>query len=90
MTVFRLRRPERTSPIFEGLKVLVLVSALGTGTAGCAGAPQKPPSSAEKHARRDAREQERREFENEHLAPPPAYGNKVVLAAQTREASQSF
>ncbi len=57
----------------------------------CNRAVQKPPESSMKHAQRDAKEQtltpEAREIP-EHIAPPPAYGNKVVMAQG--EGSSSF
>lgn len=61
----------------------VMVSlGLPLGTASCTRAPEKPPESALKQAKRDSRldQPEDEEFERRNLAPPPAYGNKVVMA----------
>lgn len=54
------------------------------GTTSCAKAPTKPPESALKQAKKDSRLEQREEpdLERRHLAPPPAYGNKVVMAEQ--------
>lgn len=52
------------------------------GTASCTKAPAKPPESALKEAKKDSRldQPEDLDPERRHLAPPPAYGNKVVMA----------
>lgn len=51
-------------------------------TLGCTKQIQAPPDTALKHARHDLPEKPPHEVEPypELIAPPPAYGNKVVMA----------
>jgi hypothetical protein len=45
---------------------------------GCAAQPKAPPQIPAKQAQKDPPQRENGPLP--HLAPPPAYGNKVVLA----------
>lgn len=75
----------------RGAATLLVALTCLFGTASCAKAPEKPPESALKHAK-DFRPQEPDEtdLERRHLAPPPAYGNKVVMAEERRFPSERF
>lgn len=72
-------------PIFVAFMVLF-------GTASCTKAPAKPPESALKHANKDtpSPELEETDLERRYLAPPPAYGNKVVMAKHEDAPTQEF
>lgn len=69
-----------------------LALALSLGSVACTKAPQKPPESALKQAQKDERIQAEEDLDPErrHLAPPPAYGNKVVMARTTNAHSTEF
>lgn len=71
---------------------LFVTSALAFATAGCTRAPEKPPESPLKQAKKDSRldPQEEQDLERRHLAPPPAYGNKVVMAQDERSTPAKF
>lgn len=71
---------------------LLLLCGLLLSAPACTKAPEKPPESALKQAKQDARlmEQEELELERRHLAPPPAYGNKVVMAQHERSQAAQF
>lgn len=61
--------------------MLALVTIAAIGATGCASKMEAPPASALKQARQDSKlDREQLELERRHVAPPPAYGNKVVLA----------
>lgn len=66
------------------LKILALLGVMSlTGlTLGCTKQIQAPTQTAPKHARHDPQEKPSQTLEQypEHIAPPPAYGNKVVMA----------
>ena len=65
---------------------LVLLAGIGVSllAVGCSHDLRRPPETVHKHAQRNV-EQEKpvspaeRDYP-EHIAPPPAYGNKVVMA----------
>lgn len=71
---------------------LLLSLGLVLGTAACTKTPQKPPDSSWKQAKKDSRldQPEDLDPERRHLAPPPAYGNKVVMAQDDRTATHRF
>lgn len=58
---------------------------LGVLLAGCAAPPPPARPEPERQARRIDREPKR--LEPLHVAPPPEYGNKVVLATRSAEPS---
>ena len=62
------------------------------GTTACSKAPLKPPEAPLKQAINDDAFEEEELFDTEthHLAPPPAYGNKVVMAQHADETSGHF
>lgn len=62
------------------LVALMLVSALAWGCATTTPPAPKPPPPAEPRTRVD--QPEPREEQPKLIAPPPAYGNKVVLASR--------
>jgi hypothetical protein len=70
-----------------------LLLLLGELSWGCNQQALRPPEAAIRHARHDARDKSEGERTTapypEHVAPPPAYGNKVVLA-RTELDSASF
>lgn len=69
----------RTSRVgSSGLLALLFV----TGTVGCQSHLSRPPHAVDKHARHEKAGSTGPEVEHypEHVAPPPAYGNKVVMA----------
>lgn len=78
--------------IHAGPLALLLAMAFALGTAACGGAPRKPPESPQLEARKDERirAEEERELEHRHLAPPPAYGNRVVMAENKRSSAETF
>ncbi len=61
--------------------VAVLIAA-SLAFSGCSRTPVKPPRSPLMEAKKDERidEEHLRDLERRHMAPPPAYGNKVVMA----------
>ncbi|HEY6725763.1 MAG TPA: hypothetical protein VI197_17130 [Polyangiaceae bacterium] len=71
------------------LKTLVILGAL-FGVSGCAGAnmppPAQPPPRLQK-SRSQATPKQAPQHPPELVAPPPAYGNKVVLASGSRATS---
>lgn len=67
--------------------VLLLICA--AGTLGCQ-ANIQAPRSADKHAQHDGKSRDAPVLDYpEHVAPPPAYGNKVVMAVSS-EATAHF
>lgn len=79
----------------RGCRVLgtaVLSCWLLLGASACTKTPDKPPASALKQAKKDSRldHQEVQDLERRHLAPPPAYGNKVVMAQDERANTHHF
>ena len=83
-------QPRLRSSRFVGS--FLLSCGLLLNAAACTKTPEKPPASALKQAKQDARlpEQEEIEQERRHLAPPPAYGNKVVMAQHERSETGQF
>lgn len=68
---------------------LGLLLILAWGALGCQ-ANVQAPQSADKHAQHDSKSREAPVLDYpEHVAPPPAYGNKVVMAS-SREESTHF
>gem|GEM_PF-5511092 len=59
----------------------LLLGALCLPLLGCQGTITKPPASTEKRAERTPARPD--EPTPHHVAPPPAYGNKVVLRDTT-------
>ncbi len=91
----RIRHPSSSEAGLRRLRwvsAILLGSVLSMGTSGCAKSPQKPPEAPLKQAKKDSRldEQEQPDVERRHLAPPPAYGNKVVMAADERTTTSEF
>lgn len=83
------RHFHRAAQVSSGLPLLLLVMGLTLG--GCARHVEAPPSSALKQARQDAKASpEELELRQRHVAPPPAYGNKVVLAEANQKQSAGF
>lgn len=60
---------------------------LAASLAGCASRPAPRPPEPERQAR--LRDREPKRLEPLHVAPPPEYGNKVVVAEDT-EATGRF
>jgi hypothetical protein len=71
---------------------MLLALALSIGAVGCTKAPQKPVESPLLQAKKDDRIQaeDDLDLERRHLAPPPAYGNKVVMAVEKTTKTESF
>ena len=79
----RLARPSLEKKLGAKGVVLALGLLVSSGLSlGCTKLVQGPPETAPKHARHDAPEKPTPATEDypEHIAPPPAYGNKVVMA----------
>ena len=74
------------------LPSVFIALSLSFGSMACNKAPQKPPASPLKQAKKDDRIQQEDDLDPErrHLAPPPAYGNKVVMAKSEQERSATF
>jgi hypothetical protein len=70
----------------------LVCAGLFFGTSACTSVPERPPESALKQAKKDSRlePQEDVDLERRHLAPPPAYGNKVVMAHNEASEAQRF
>jgi len=69
----------------------MMACTFAVGTVACSKAPQKPPEAPLKQAIKDETvEEELFDAERHHLAPPPAYGNKVVMAEHTDQARGQF
>lgn len=79
----RLLRSRLLPSMFVGL-------SLALGSVACTKAPQKPPTSALKQAKKEDRPTSQDELERRHQAPPPAYGNKVVMAQEENGPTGSF
>lgn len=74
-----------------GRVMLTLAMVAAIGATGCASKMEAPPASALKQARQDSKlDREQLELERRHVAPPPAYGNKVVLAKNQDESRAAF
>jgi len=73
-------------------RALALSLVLSMGTAACSAGPPKPPESPLKQAIKDERidEQDKEDLERRHVAPPPAYGHKIVLATEDNTAQENF
>ena len=71
---------------------VLIALGLALGVTGCQKAPQKPPEAPLKQAKKDDRidEEKQMDLERRHLAPPPAYGNKVVMAKDEQAPTQHF
>jgi hypothetical protein len=65
---------KRPNPKWWALTIV----AIGLSTQACTSAAPKPASTPPAHQARKGHEPP--EQEPYHVAPPPAYGNKVVLA----------
>lgn len=70
----------------------ILLGVLACGalalSSGCVHVPQKPIDTKVKQAQNDDKDRKQfQEYERRHIAPPPAYGNKVVLAQDESPAS---
>lgn len=65
--------------------MIALLLALLAATPACTASAPPPPAKAvtQKKAERDPNGERDRDREPRHVAPPPAYGNKVVLAQAT-------
>lgn len=63
------------------LRLLLLVLFASPIVAGCAGAKPPPPAPAARHAYKARDEAEPRKPFPVHQAPPPDYGNRVVMAS---------
>jgi hypothetical protein len=91
----------KQNPARLGRRVLVrprllpstfIALSLALGSAACSQAPQKPAASPLKQAKKDDRppSQDELELERRNVAPPPAYGNKVVMAKSESDVSRQF
>ncbi len=87
-----LRRPTlRGSLSLLQIGTILLLTGLSLTTLGCASSPQKPPETAPKQARVERQDQKQQDQPTyEHVAPPPAYGNRVVMAEEKREFTNAF
>jgi hypothetical protein len=67
----------RAAPVTMALALLALL-----GAPACTASAPPPPAKAitQKKADRDPNLERNRDREPRHVAPPPAYGNKVVFA----------
>jgi hypothetical protein len=69
---------------------IVTLGVLALGLMGCAGGAQQaakpPPRLPEKETRAPARPEPPPQL----IAPPPAYGNKIVMAAEAPSEVESF
>jgi hypothetical protein len=74
------------------LPSIFVALSLSFGSMACSKAPQQPPASPLKQAKKDERIQQEDELDPQrrHLAPPPAYGNKVVMAKSGQDRSTNF
>jgi len=73
-------------------RLLLPILLVLLGASGCTQQPQRPPETGTKHARHEVRRDlpaPPSEQVPEHVAPPPAYGNKVVMA-YTRTQERCF
>lgn len=75
---------------FRSFLPLSLAVLLGAGAcASRATQPRVDPPSARKAANETRSDQEKKdESERRHVAPPPAYGNKVVMASGPGDGSE--
>ncbi len=82
--VVRGHRLPQSFALNETLRALAIALALLSGSAACTHAPMAPPESPLKQATKDNRQESgaEKDLERRHLAPPPAYGNKIVLAVE--------
>jgi len=64
----------------------LVLAVLMTGCAGARPAPAKPPA-VDPETRLDPVRRPAREEPLKILAPPPAYGNKIVMADRARASS---
>jgi hypothetical protein len=70
----------RISPrLRDPFVVRMLTASLALVLFGCAKTPSGPPEAPPRQATRVPSSQEFEELQRRHVAPPPAYGNKVVL-----------
>ena len=66
---------------FRGLsQTLLIVATAGLFSAGCASTQKRPESTLLKQAKKDEPVQLQEGEEQPLVAPPPAYGNRVVMA----------
>lgn len=70
--------------LFPQAARFAVVLLLGSVAAGCAHAPPPRPAPEPRQAHH-SKERPAREQPVLHVAPPPAYGNKVVLAEVTTD-----
>jgi len=76
------RNPLGRLPCIWALLLIASVGALG-----CA-ANIQAPQSADKHAQHESKSRDAPVLDYpEHVAPPPAYGNKVVMAAVAEQST---
>jgi hypothetical protein len=69
----------RQFSVVRWLSTLAL-GVFAVSTAACSKVPQKPPEAPLKQAVKEAPFEEDMLDHDTHRAPPPAYGNKVVMA----------
>jgi hypothetical protein len=88
----RLRRTSGGKSVKLGPAAILFACALALGTTGCTKALKKPAQAPLMQAKKDERidKEQQLDLERRHLAPPPAYGNKVVMAQDDSGKIASF